>query len=309
MSAGWEKEKEEKERKRTSSLLNQEEENNRNCGHVQEEVRKWNQDALAYQQAAEEVRRKKDQLLAKMHEIDRQNQGAQDTMFAESIPSESNKGTSSHSSPRLAEQRNHTSLTFNLTEPEELANLRAGAGSREGGGRRSGIESGAVITGAGRRALQSQRSSDDLAFGSYAPSFGNPASRGSAGFPPPPPIEDRDSALEAIGVFSIRGVETEKEKETERKVGKGRKSSLMQQLFGALASPAGDSVSTSNKMAILNSPSPTNGIRSRREGLLSLNSGSSTPPASPMNTLHVADSRPAIRAITSFDDDIEELAL
>lgn len=302
MSAGWEKEEEDRER--TSSILNQEEENNRKSGHVQEEVRKWNQDALAKQQAVEEVRRKKDHLLAKMHEIDRQNQGAQDTLF-----SESNKGTSSLSSPHLPEQRN--SLIFNLTEPEELANLHAGAGSREGGGRRSGIESGAVITGAEarRRAIQSQRSSDDFAFGSYAPSFGSPASQCSTGFPPPPPIEDRNSALEAIGVFSIRGVETEKEKETERKVEKGRKSSLMQQLFGTLASPAVDSVSPSKKMDVLNSPSPTNGIRSRRDGLLSYNSGSSIPPASSMNTLHVADSRPAIRAMASFDDDIEEVTL
>lgn len=272
-------------------------------------MRKWNQDALANQQAVEEARLKKDQLLAKMREIDRQNQGAQDAMFAESSPSESNKGTSNHSSPRLPEQRNHNSLIFNLTESEELASLRAGAGSREGGRRRSGVEGGAVITGVGRRALRSQFSSDDLAFGSYAPSFGNPASRGSTGFPPPPPIEDRDSALEAIGVFSVRGVETEKEKETERGVGKDRKSSLMQQLFGALATPAGDSVSASNKMEVLKSPPTTNGMHSRREGLLSFNSGSPTPPASSMNTLHIAESRPAIRAITSFDDDIEELTL
>ncbi|XP_073348378.1 lebercilin [Pagrus major] len=297
---GREKEKEEEDRKRTSSLLNQEEENNRKPGHVLEEVRKWNQDALANQQEAEEAHRKKEQLLAKMLEIDRQNHGAQDTMS-----SESSKGSSNHSSPRLPEQRN--SSIFNLTESEESASLRAGAGSREGGRRRSGIEGGAVATGLGRRALRSQISGDDLAFGSYAPSFGNSASRVSSGFPPPPPTEDRDSALEAIGVFSLRGVETEKEKE--RGTGKDRKTSLMQQLFGALATPVGDGVSPSNKMEILNSPPSTNGVRSRREGLLSHNSGFSTPPASSLNTLQVADSRPAIRAISSFDDDIEELTL
>lgn len=308
MSTGWEREKEEDDRKRTSFLSNQEEENNTKHGHVQEEVKRWNQDALANQQAAEEARRKKELLLAKMREIDRHNQGAQDAMFAESSPSESSKGASNHSSPRLPEQRNHSSI-FNLTESEELASLRAGGGSRDGGRRRSGVEGGAVTTGIGRRALRSQISSDDLAFGSYAPSFGNSASRGSSGFPPPPPIEDRDSTLEAIGVFSLRGVETEKEKEMERGVGKDKKSGLMQQLFGSLATPAGESMSTSNKMEVLNSPPTTNGLRSRREGLLSFNLGSSTPPASSLNTLQVADSRPAIRAITSFDDDIEELTL
>ncbi|XP_070844096.1 lebercilin [Chaetodon trifascialis] len=306
---GWEKEKEEDDRKMTSFLSNQEEGNNAKRGHVQEEVKKWNQDALANQHAVEEVRRKKELLLAKMREIDRHNQGAQDAMFAESSPSESSKGASNHSSPRLPEQRNHSTSIFNLTESEESASLRAGAGSREGGRRRSGAEGGAVTAGIGRRALRSQISGDDLAFGSYAPSFGNSASRGSLGFPPPPPTEDRDSALEAIGVFSLRGVETEKEKEMERGVGKDRKSGLMQQLFGSPAAAAGDSVSTSNKMEVLNSPPSTNGLRSRREGLLSFSLVSSTPPASSLNTLQVADSRPAIRAIASFDDDIEELTL
>ncbi|XP_034755890.1 lebercilin isoform X1 [Etheostoma cragini] len=300
---GWEKTKEEEDRKRTSSLLNQEEENNRKRGHVQEEVQRWNQEVLANQQAAAEARRKKEQLLAKMREIDFQDHGTQDTMFAESS---SPKATSNYSSPQ---QRNLNASINNHTESEESASLRAGAGSGEGGRRRSAMEGGAATTGVGRRAPRPQISSDDLAFGSYAPSFGRSASRGSSGFPPPPPKEDRDSALEAIGVISLRGVETEKEKETERGSGKERKSSLMQQLFGALATPACDSVSTSNKMEVLNSPPTTNGVRSRREGLLSFNSGSSTHPASSLNTLHIAGSRPAIHAINSFDDDIEELVL
>ncbi|XP_033503800.2 lebercilin isoform X1 [Epinephelus lanceolatus] len=307
---GWEKKKEEEDRKKTSPLFDREEENNRKRGHVQEEVERWNQEVLANQQAAAEARRKKDQLLAKMREIDHQDHRAQDAIFSESSPSESNKAASNHYSPHPPEQRNHNSSIFNLTESEDSASLRTGAGSRDGERRRSGMEGGAAITGIGRRGLRPQISNDDLAFGSYAPSFGHSASRGSSGFPPPPPPPkaDRDSALEAIGIFSLRGTETEKEKETER-AGKDRKSSLMQQLFGAVATPASDSVSTSNKMEVLNSPPTTNGVRSRRDGLLSFNSGSNTPPASSLNTVHTADSRPAVRAITSFDDDIEELTL
>lgn len=300
----------EQDRMKTNSLLNQEdEENKKKHGHVQEEVARWNQEALVNQQAAEEARRKKDQLLAKMLEIDRQNQGVQDSMCVGSDSSESSNDTGDHFSPRPPEQRNHNSSIFNLTESEESASLRTGAGSREGGRRRPGTEGGAVTTGIGRRALRTQISSNDLAFGSYAPSFAHSASRGSSGFPPPPPKEDRDSALEAIGVFSLRGLETEKEKETEKGMETDRKSSLMQQLFGALAMPAGDSLNTSSKMEVLSSPPTTNGVRSRREGLVSFNSGSSTPPASSRSTLHVAESRPAIRAINSFDDDIEELTL
>ncbi|KAJ4929208.1 hypothetical protein JOQ06_004823 [Pogonophryne albipinna] len=294
----------EEDRKRMSSLLCQEEENNRKRGHVQEEVDRWNHGALSNRQTAEEARRTKELLLAKMREIDRQEHGSQDAIFAESIPSESNKTTSNHASPRLPEQRN--SSVFNLTEPEESAGFRAGGGNS--GRRRSGMEGGTATTGVGRRALRTQISGDDLAFGSYAPSFGNSASRGSSGFPPPPPKQDRDSSLEAIGVFSLRGVETEKEKDTDGGAEKDRKASLMQQLFGALATPLGDSVSTYNKMEVLKNPPTTNGVR-KRDGLLSFNSGSSTPPASSLNTIHVADSRPAIRAITSFDDDIEELTL
>lgn len=234
-----------------------------------------------------------------MHEIDRQNQGVQDTMFAESSPSDSNKGTGDYFSPRPPEQRNQNSSIFSLTEPEESANLHNEG--RDAGRRRSGVE--------GRRGVRSQIANDDLAFGSYAPSFGHSSSRGSLGFPPPPSKEDRDTALEAIGIFSLRAAETEKEKEVERGAGKDRKSSLMQQLFGTMDSPAGNNVSPSNKMEVLSSPPTTNGVRPRREGLLSFNSGSSSPPTSSLNTLHIADSRPAIRAIASFDDDIEELTL
>lgn len=277
--------------------------------HIQEEVERWNQEALASQQAAEEARRKKDQLLAKMLEIDCKNQGAQDSMRAESSPPESGKGISDHSSSRPPEQRSHKVSIFSLTESEESASLHAAAGSQEGGRRRPGVDGGAVTTGIGRRALHTQISSDDLAFGSYAPSFGHSAYRGSSGFPPPPSKDDRESALETIGVFSLRGVETEKEKEKGKDADKNQKSSLMQQLFGALTVPAGDNVSTSNKREVLSSPPATNGVRSRRDGLTGFNSGSFTPPASSLSTLHVADSRPAIRAITSFDDDLEELAL
>lgn len=296
MFTGLEKEKEE-DRKRTSFTSNQKEGDHFwKRGHVQEEVEKWNHETLVTEQDAEEARRKKELLLARMREIDDQSQ---DYVF-QSSPSEARRGTTDHTSPRPPEQRNRNASIF--TDSEESRSLPAG--SREGGRRRAGIDGGAVTGPIGRRALRNQISSDDLAFGGYAPSFGHSASRASPVFPPPPPKEDKDSALEAIGIFNLRGTD----RETEKAVGKDKKSSLMQQLFGAQATPAGDSASPSNKMEVLNSPPATNGVRSR-EGLLSFSSGSSTPPASSINTVHVTDSRPAYRAITSFDDDIEELTL
>ncbi|KAG7508648.1 hypothetical protein JOB18_020073 [Solea senegalensis] len=274
-------------------LLNHNEtENNRKRGLVQEEVERWNQEAQeANQQTAEGARHKKEQLLAKMREIDYQKQVTKASMYAESP--DSNRSNSDHSSPRLSEQRNQNSSIFSLTAPEESAYLSAGD-----------AEGGSVSTGTRRRALRTQIPSDDMAFGSYTPSVGNPSSRRSPGFFPPMTKEDGDSALEAIGVISLRGVETETDKDMVRGVGKDRKSDLMQQLFGTVATPTGDGVSTSIKMEVLSSPPPANGVRSRRDG----RSGSSSPPTSSLS-IHVTDSKPSVRAIISFDDDIEELAL
>lgn len=297
-----------------SHTLNQkEEEDRKRRGQVQGEVERRNQEALVnqqQQQAAEEERRKKEQLLAKMREIDRQNQPPHDPVFAETDASLSNHSHTVCSSPWFSEPKNQNSSIFSFTEPEESVNLRGGAVSREGARRSVGVEGRVGAAGVGRRVARAQISIEDLAFGSYAPSFGRPAARGSPGLPPSPTKEDRDTALEAIGVFSLGGSEKDKGKEQESgvgKEGKDRKSSLMQQLFGASVTPPAD-----NKMDVLGSPPTTNGIRLRREGMFTFNSESpapAMPPGPVLGTLHVAESRPAVRAIASFDDDIEELTL
>ncbi|XP_014851693.1 PREDICTED: lebercilin-like [Poecilia mexicana] len=301
------KEQEGEDSKKSNSLFSQKEDDNYwKRGHVQDEVARWNKESTSSQQATEEARRKKEQLLAKMREIDRQNQAAQDSVFDESPLSESRKINNNIASPHPPEERNRNFSVFNHTESEETGSMLAG--DREDGRRRQSAEHGGFT--AGRRALRPHTSSDDLAFGRYAPSFGHSASRVSPGFPPAPPSDDKNSALEAIGLFNV-GM-TVIEKETETKAEKDKKSSLMEQLFGAQTIPAGDSFSASSKMKALNSPPTTNGVRSRRDGLHRFSSGSSTPPPSSGvidKALNVADSKPAIRAIPSFDDDIEELTL
>lgn len=293
---------EEGDRKKTSSLFTQKEEYNYwRRGHVQEEVARWNKDSPANHQSAEETRQKKEQLLAKMRDIDLESQGDRDSIFTEVIPSESRKATGEFSSPRPPEQKNRNSSVFNHNDSEDLASLSAGI--REGGRRRPGEESGAVTARTGRRTLRSQTSSDKLAFGGYAPSFGHTTSHASSGFPQPPPKEDRDSALEEAALFDLGGMETEK------RVIKDKKASLLQQLFGAQAVLVGDTSIPANKMEVLNSSPTLNGVRSRRDGLLGFSSGSSTPPASSSNTLQVAENKPTVRAINSFDDEIEELTL
>ncbi|XP_061560979.1 lebercilin isoform X1 [Phycodurus eques] len=130
--------------------------------------------------------------------------------------------------------------------------------------------------GPGRRSLRSLKVEEDPVFGSYASSFGNPR-QSAAG-------EDGDRALEAIGVFSLKRAEAEE---------KNKKSTLMRQLFGSLAAPSGDARKTEL------SDYSTGGNEAR--------GGSRA--AGRLDARHVADSRPAVRAVASFDDDIEELTL
>lgn len=218
-------------------LTQRDQDTSRGRSHVQVEVDRWNQEALSNQQTAEEARRRKEQLLAKMREIDDQNQnrGAENLTFEPSRAAEERL----KERPRPPEKNRQT---FSQTEPEDWAGPR---------GR--------------RRTSRPQSSSEDLAFGGYAPSFG--ASRSSSGFPPPP-REDGDAAAG----FLLRGDGADV---------KDKKSSLMQQLFGLQTSD------------------------SRADVLLSPPSRRDAPPS----VLQVAQSRPAVRAVASFDEDLEELTL
>ncbi|XP_071019663.1 lebercilin [Oncorhynchus clarkii lewisi] len=296
---GWEKEEEESKR-----LIHKEEENRKRRGQVQEEVARRNQEALASQEVAEAERRRKEQLLAKLREIDKQNEPPQNAgLFYEVDPEplESSSGSTARSPPRLSDPRNQNPSIFSFTEPEEMGGLRGGAGSREGGkSGRGGAESGlGPGAGTGRRGMRAQNSSEDLAFGSYAPSFGRPAPRGGTGFPTPPP----PSALDALLGRS------EREERGGPGPGKERKSTLLQQLFGPPSSPS--PISDSPPDVLLNPPTSTlTGPRNCREGFFPFEPRAPTGPLGPFHSsLHVTESRPTVRAMASFDDDIEELKL
>ncbi|KAL0967104.1 hypothetical protein UPYG_G00247850 [Umbra pygmaea] len=259
---GWEKQEEEK---RQSQM---EEESRR--GQVQQEVERRNQEALASQEAAEAERRRKELLLAKLREIDRQNEPHQNEFDSE--PPES--GSTARSPQRFSELRRQNPSVFSSTEP-------GGVGVKSG---RMGVEDslGSGL-GTGRRDPRARNSPEDLSFGSYAPSFGRPSLRGHSGFPTPPP----PSALEAV----LGGAEREQDSlGAGLAAGREKKLNLLQQLFGAPTGPP--------------PPSTLTGPRNPREGLF--------PPSSPAplrSSLQVTESRPAVRAFASFDDDIEELTL
>uniref|UniRef100_A0A674BF60 Lebercilin LCA5 n=1 Tax=Salmo trutta TaxID=8032 RepID=A0A674BF60_SALTR len=266
-----EKNKRLRDGKRTTTTT---EENRKRRGQVQEEVARRNQEALASQEVAEAERRRKEQLLAKLREIDKQNEPPQNAgLFSEVDPEplESSSGSTARSPPRFSDPWNQNPSIFSFTEPEEMeSGLGPGAG-----------------TGTGRRGVRAQNSNEDLSFGSYAPSFGRPAPRGVTGFPTPPP----PSALDAPPGRS--------EREKERGglgpgPGKERKSTLLQQLFGPPSSPS--PISDSPQDVLLSPPTSTlTGPRNCREGFFPFE--------------HKSPSRPTVRAIASFDDDIEELKL
>ncbi|XP_043080413.1 lebercilin isoform X2 [Puntigrus tetrazona] len=219
-------------------------------------------------ESAEEERQRKEQLLAKMREIDMQTQGQDSDFFSDDTGSV-------RSPPRLSEQRNHNGI-FKYTEPEEKANTLAS-------GRRAG-------------ALRTHGPSEDLdlAFGSYAPSFGKSAPRAGLGARNAnQPPRELDEGLDLGGLV------------------KDRKSNLMQQLFGASATPPPSD--PSSRMEILSPPLtsqfPSGSVGGRRRDTDTPNGLNISSLSNNRSTLHVSESRPAVRAITSFDDDIEEVTL
>lgn len=271
-----------------SSLLSQDEEDRIRHGRVQEQATNWIQEDLVSQDGAE-MRRKKDQLLAKMREIDNQNHVSQQDVLG---------GYSPLFSLIFLNRLNKNDSLLPPTESEHLSTAPADAGGREG--RRSGMESAARA--AGRRALQSPNTGDDLLFGNYAPSFVNPNSRRSLNFPAAAPSEKRSTVLETVSLLNSRGEEVERKKVTENRPEEDKKSNFLQQLFGPIK--VADSKSIIDNVAVDNPPPATYGTRSARERHFNINR-----PESTANSLHAAQSRPAIRAFTSFDADIEEITL
>lgn len=216
------------------------------------------------QERVEEERQRKEQLLAKMREIDIQTQGQDSDFFSDDTGSV-------RSPPRLPEQRNHSGF-FKFTEPDE--NTNTFSSGRRGGGLRA----------------QAPNEDLDLAFGSYAPSFGKSTPRAGLGTRNAQNQSPRelDEGLDLGGLV------------------KDRKSNLMQQLFGATATPP--TSDPSSKMEIL-SPPLTTQLSGRRRDTDTPNELNISSLPNSRSTLQVSESRPAVRAITSFDDDIEELTL
>lgn len=294
------------------------------------------------QRGAEEESRRKQQLLAKMREIDQQARGGDPDLFFSDPAGEPAAQGGSRPLSRVSEPRNQNNAIFSFTEPAEAVSLwggseKSGGSAGVGGGGLGG--GGEGVTGTRRGAAGPLRASsqkpveeeDSLSFGSYAPSFGRPAqrpglsastsSRTRPEIPPKPALVDAglDARSSEPGVdLSSGGVKEPK------------KSNLLQQLFGsstetAPAATPHPAISPS-KMEVLSSATHVSkpvlpaaaaaaGAGRRRDVKGSSpsnnsghNNGGRTFPNNRSSALHVTESRPAVRAI-AFDEDIEELTL
>ncbi|KAF4077969.1 hypothetical protein AMELA_G00194090 [Ameiurus melas] len=241
---GWDRDEE--DRKRRSEWRTEEENGKDKEPHSSE------QEIQAKQEREEEERRRKDQLLAKMREIDMRAQ-AQDSGLIH------NETGSTH----MPLQNQNTSI-FSFTESQEYVSTPK-TGNRGG-------------------ALRSQNTTQDLdlTFGSYAPSFGKPAPRAGVGqrSPVDQPSGDKNGGMDLSGLA------------------KEKKSNLMQQLFGSASLSAPHE--SPSKMELLSSPESSS--RGRRRD-------AETTSRLKRTTLHVSESGPAVRAITTLEDDIEEVIL
>ncbi|XP_062871891.1 lebercilin [Trichomycterus rosablanca] len=179
---------------------------------------------------------------------------------------------STGSPPHVSELQNKSPSIFSFTEPHEYVSTPV-VGKRGG-------------------AVKPQNTSQDLdlTFGSYAPSFGKPAPRAGLG--------PRTSG-QTVSPFTGNGDAGM----DENGLVKEKKSLLMQQLFGSTASsPPSDQLSKSELLSSSSTKPASGGLGGRRrdtETPARLNSHSKP-------TLH-SHKDLGLKAITSFDEDIEEL--
>ncbi|XP_066556396.1 lebercilin isoform X2 [Amia ocellicauda] len=271
----WEKEEDERQRHERRLLQEQ-----RDHEEWQRRAREPDQQS---RERVEEEQHKKEQLLARMREID-QESGSTDLF---SGVSESKRADFTQ---RSAKPHNQTPTIFSFTEPVE--NLHNGLPSQ---GSKDSLKK---PDSAGRRGIKARDSSEDLTFGSYAPSFAKAPGRSAQANQRGNSAEGKNKDSADIGF------------------GKDKKSSLMQQLFGPSAN-----TDPSSKMEILSPPSTSkaaqgssvsfpwekNTLTKKKEAHLLFNEDQAT--GSNKSRLQVAESRPAVKAINSFEDEIEEVTL
>ncbi|XP_033859779.1 lebercilin-like isoform X2 [Acipenser ruthenus] len=229
------------------------------------------------QQSLEEERRKKDLLLARMREVDLEAQGPD--IFSDF----------SSTKPATHSQPNQTPNILKFSE--SVNNLNNGVPTHRSSDSIKKPDS------SGRRAIKTVDSSEDLTFGSYAPSFGKTSGRTglSSKKSESPEEKDKDNIDTAFG--------------------NNKKSNLMQQLFGASANaeistleilhlPAANKTSQNKGGAL---PWEKSSPAKKKDNYPFFNEGKTV--SSNKGRPHIAADRPAVRAISSLEDELEEVVL
>uniref|UniRef100_A0A8C4W195 Lebercilin LCA5 n=1 Tax=Gopherus evgoodei TaxID=1825980 RepID=A0A8C4W195_9SAUR len=266
----WEKEEFDRRKKENNFLLAKEEE-----ARIESEIYKI-ENEIYNTEKLEEDRQKKELLLAKMYKIDRETQST----ISMKLASQAHLTDTASKSDSL--EKNEKTYQF-LETTEKLFNGFPVYDSHD------------VITKAGqkRQNVRTTDSSNDLTFGSYVPSFGKGSGR-------PSWLNQKSIVLE----------ENTKEN-TDFNTKKEKKSNLMEQLFGTsantIAPPKSSDSSPLEADYDSGSALPPGKSNKVKDDDFFFSEGRHFNPN--RHRLQHTTSRPAVNAVDSFEDEIEEVIL
>ncbi|XP_036895278.1 lebercilin [Sturnira hondurensis] len=282
----WEREEFAKKQKEKTSVLEKEAKPPLETGRYQVKMYQiQNPDKL---EEEEEERLKKDLLLAKLNEINRELQYSQNLKGhpLPLLPDLESELYSPERSPNTYMFSEYSERLFNGHRFQDISLLTSKGDGQNPGNIRSPI------------------SPNELAFGSYVPSFAKTSGKSD-------PFSQKNGLLD----FQRNSVEKLSKDSADLTTRKERKANLMEQLFGASGSSTISSKSSgrNSQAASRGDFDPLNflpGDRSSREhdeDEFFLTEGRSFNPS--RHRLRNANNKPAVKAVGSVDDDIEDLAL
>ncbi|XP_033091472.1 lebercilin [Trachypithecus francoisi] len=285
----WEREELDKKQKEKTYLLEREEKPEWETGRYQLEIYQiQNMDKL---QGEEEERLKREMLLAKLNEIDRELQDSRNLKYPvlPLLPDFESKLHSPERSPKTYRFSESSERLFNGHHLQDID-----FSTPKGEGQNSGN-------------VRSPASPNEFAFGRYVPSFAKTSEKSN-------PFSQKSSFLD----FQRNSVEKLSKDGVGLITRKEKKANLMEQLFGASGSSTISSKSSDpNSVASgkgdidpLNFLPGDKGSRDREHDEdedFFLNEGRSFNPN--RHRLKHADDKPAVKAVDSVEDEIEEVAL
>ncbi|KAM5327770.1 lebercilin [Glossophaga mutica] len=282
----WEREELAKKQKEKTSVLEKEAKPALETGRYQVKMYQiQNPDKLE----EEEERLKKDLLLAKLNEINRELQDSQNLKGSQNLPLLPDLESELYSpekSPKTYMFSEYSERLFNGHCFQDISLLTSkGDGPNPGN-------------------IRSPVSPNELAFGSYVPSFAKTSGKSD-------PFSQKNGLLD----FQRNSVEKLSKDSVDLTTRKERKANLMEQLFGASGSSTISSKSSgrNSQAASRGDFDPLNFLpgdrssRERDEDDFFLNEGRSFNPS--RHRLRNANNKPAVKAVGSVEDEIEDIAL